>query len=149
MNLVERDIFKKSDGKTVFFVARVCHERQKVALIDQGSWFNQKSQYKKPVIYSFKDIKSQLNSGKLIADGCLQLPAMMLKTEKWLENTNKDKWLFQRDKNYRIIKSIVEDEDIFEICRKNSKEKAVELCVEKAKENGGDDNITAVIIQVS
>ena len=114
MNLVERDIFKKSDGKTVFFVARVCHERQKVALIDQGSWFNQKSQYKKPVIYSFKDIKSQLNSGKLIADGCLQLPAMMLKTEKWLENTNKDKWLFQRDKNYRIIKSIVEDEDIFE-----------------------------------
>ena len=43
---------------------------------------------------------------------------------------------------------LVEDDEIHQICRSHSKERAVELCVERAKEAGGDDNITVVIITV-
>ena len=44
---------------------------------------------------------------------------------------------------------LVEDQVIYDIVKGNKKEKAVELCIEKAKENGGDDNITVLIIEVS
>jgi len=43
---------------------------------------------------------------------------------------------------------LVDDEVIFDICRSNDKKQAVEICVEKAKEAGGDDNITVLIIDV-
>ncbi len=46
------------------------------------------------------------------------------------------------------LSGLVEDENIYEICRNNPSKKAVELCIETAKENGGDDNITVVIIDV-
>jgi serine/threonine protein phosphatase PrpC len=43
---------------------------------------------------------------------------------------------------------LVEDDEIHQICRSHPKERAVELCVERAKEAGGDDNITALIITI-
>lgn len=43
---------------------------------------------------------------------------------------------------------LVSDHVIHEICKTNPIEKSVELCIEKAKEAGGDDNITALIIEV-
>lgn len=43
---------------------------------------------------------------------------------------------------------LVEDEEIFQVCKNNSKQKAVEICIEKAKAAGGDDNITVLIIDV-
>lgn len=43
---------------------------------------------------------------------------------------------------------LVDDDEIHEICRSHSQERAVELCVERAKEAGGDDNITVIIINV-
>ena len=43
---------------------------------------------------------------------------------------------------------LVEDEVVHEVCKNNSMEKAVEICVEKAKEAGGDDNITVLLIKV-
>ena len=43
---------------------------------------------------------------------------------------------------------LVEDEIIHEICKKNPKKEAVELCIEKAKQAGGDDNITALLIEI-
>ncbi len=43
---------------------------------------------------------------------------------------------------------LVDDEDIYQVCRSNSKEKAVLICVDKAKEAGGDDNITVIIVSV-
>ncbi len=43
---------------------------------------------------------------------------------------------------------LVEDEVVHDICTNYPKQKAVELCIEKAKEAGGDDNITAVVISV-
>lgn len=46
------------------------------------------------------------------------------------------------------LSGLIDDEEIHEICRTNSMDKAAEICVEKAKENGGDDNITVVIIGV-
>ena len=46
------------------------------------------------------------------------------------------------------LSGLVDDENIYEICRNNPSKKAVELCIEAAKENGGDDNITVVIIDV-
>ena len=47
------------------------------------------------------------------------------------------------------LSGLVEDEQIYEICKNNPSKKAVELCVEAAKENGGDDNITVVIIDIN
>ncbi len=46
------------------------------------------------------------------------------------------------------LSGLVEDQEIHEICRKNPKEQAVEICVQKAKDGGGDDNITVIIIDV-
>lgn len=43
---------------------------------------------------------------------------------------------------------LVDDPEIHDLVRNNEKKKAVELCIEKAKEAGGDDNITVVIISV-
>lgn len=43
---------------------------------------------------------------------------------------------------------LVTDQDIYEICRANNKKEAVEMCIERAKDNGGDDNITVLIIEV-
>ncbi len=44
---------------------------------------------------------------------------------------------------------LVEDEEIHQICRNNTMDEAVKICVEMAKEAGGDDNITVVLIDVS
>ncbi len=46
------------------------------------------------------------------------------------------------------LSGLVEDPEIHDICRKNSKEKAAQICVDRAKEEGGDDNITVIIIEV-
>ncbi len=46
------------------------------------------------------------------------------------------------------LSGLVEDQDIYKICKKNPAKKAVELCVEAAKENGGDDNITVIVINI-
>ena len=46
------------------------------------------------------------------------------------------------------LSSLVEDQKIYEICKNNPTPKAVELCIEAAKENGGDDNITVIIINI-
>lgn len=43
---------------------------------------------------------------------------------------------------------LVEDPEIFDICKNNNMQTAVEICIEQAKKAGGDDNITALIIQV-
>lgn len=43
---------------------------------------------------------------------------------------------------------LVEDHEIHQICRSHDIKKAAQLCIERAKEAGGDDNITVVIIQV-
>lgn len=43
---------------------------------------------------------------------------------------------------------LVDDEEIHEICRTQTKERAVEICIEKAKEAGGDDNITVIVVEV-
>ena len=46
------------------------------------------------------------------------------------------------------LSGLVTDERIHQICRKNSIEDAVKICIEEAKANGGDDNITVMIIHV-
>ncbi len=43
---------------------------------------------------------------------------------------------------------LVDDEDIHQVCRTHPKDKAVDVCVEKAKEAGGDDNITVIVIDI-
>jgi serine/threonine protein phosphatase PrpC len=43
---------------------------------------------------------------------------------------------------------LIDDEEIFVICTSNPQEKAVEICIERAKAAGGDDNITALLIEV-
>ena len=43
---------------------------------------------------------------------------------------------------------LIDDQAIHDICRTNPMEKAVEICIEKAKEAGGDDNITVIIVSV-
>ena len=43
---------------------------------------------------------------------------------------------------------LVEDEVIHDICKKNTKEKAAEICIEMAKDAGGDDNITVIVVEV-
>ena len=47
------------------------------------------------------------------------------------------------------LTNMVKDEEIYEICKKKSIKKAVETCITKAKKNGGDDNITTIIIEVN
>ena len=44
---------------------------------------------------------------------------------------------------------LVDDEDIHDICRTQPQQKAVETCVQKAKDAGGDDNITVIVVEVS
>ena len=46
------------------------------------------------------------------------------------------------------LSGLVSDERIHEICRKNDLKKSVQICIQEAKENGGDDNITVMIIHV-
>jgi protein phosphatase len=43
---------------------------------------------------------------------------------------------------------LVEDEEIHQICRGEPKEQAAATCVKRAKEAGGDDNITVIVIEV-
>lgn len=43
---------------------------------------------------------------------------------------------------------LVDDDVIFKACNGKSKEEAVAACIELAKEAGGDDNITAIIVEV-
>lgn len=43
---------------------------------------------------------------------------------------------------------LVDDREIHEICKNNPKEKAVKMCVDRAKEEGGDDNITTIVLDV-
>jgi protein phosphatase len=44
------------------------------------------------------------------------------------------------------LSSLVSDERIAEICRDASPEKIVGLCIEEAKKNGGDDNVTVMVL---
>jgi PPM family protein phosphatase len=46
------------------------------------------------------------------------------------------------------LSGLVDDEDMHTICCNNSIEDAAKECVEVAKRNGGDDNITVVIIEI-
>lgn len=46
------------------------------------------------------------------------------------------------------LSGLVADERIHQICRNNGIEDAVKICIEEAKANGGDDNITVMIIYV-
>ncbi|MCJ8275845.1 MAG: serine/threonine-protein phosphatase, partial [Bdellovibrionales bacterium] len=46
------------------------------------------------------------------------------------------------------LSGLVTDERIHEICTKNGLEDAVKICIDEAKQNGGDDNITVMIIHV-
>lgn len=46
------------------------------------------------------------------------------------------------------LSGMVEDQDIFDVCKNNDIKKVTEICIEKAKQGGGDDNITVVIIEV-
>lgn len=43
---------------------------------------------------------------------------------------------------------LVDDDEIYNLCRGNSIEKAAQACINKAKEAGGDDNITVIILQM-
>ncbi|MEM7645702.1 MAG: hypothetical protein AAF203_02220 [Pseudomonadota bacterium] len=43
---------------------------------------------------------------------------------------------------------LVEDQMIHEICTQNPLKESVENCIEKAKEAGGDDNITVIVVEV-
>ena len=45
--------------------------------------------------------------------------------------------------------NLVEDSKIYEICKNHCMEDAVKLCIEAAKNKGGNDNITALVIEVS
>jgi len=45
------------------------------------------------------------------------------------------------------LSGLVEDQELFEICRHNPIEEATRICVDRAKQNGGDDNITVIIIK--
>jgi serine/threonine protein phosphatase PrpC len=46
------------------------------------------------------------------------------------------------------LSGLVTDERIHEICTQNNLEDSVKICIEEAKANGGDDNITVMIIHV-
>ena len=47
------------------------------------------------------------------------------------------------------LTNMVKDQQIYDICKKTPLKKAVETCVKRAKKNGGDDNITIIIIEVN
>ena len=47
------------------------------------------------------------------------------------------------------LSGLVKDQRIHEICTSNSLEDSVKICIEEAKNNGGDDNITVLIISVT
>ncbi|MEH6628192.1 MAG: hypothetical protein V7739_17250 [Motiliproteus sp.] len=113
MTFFERDILIASDSNEEFFIAAVCRKRRKLALVRKNDWFAKNSQYKKPDIFDFEAIESKLKSGKLSPNGCLALPAMMLKTDRWIENSGKDKWTLLRDRNYKTIQPIIEDNDLW------------------------------------
>jgi protein phosphatase len=44
------------------------------------------------------------------------------------------------------LSSLVSDEKISEILNQNTPDKAVKACVEQALKNGGDDNVTVMLI---
>ncbi|WP_299179334.1 hypothetical protein [uncultured Neptuniibacter sp.] len=113
MNLGKFDLLLRASSGEEYFVLEVCHERRKLALVKRGDWFQKKYQYKKSIVKTFDQIESELNAGTLIQNGCLSLPAMMLKPDKWLEYGGFHKWLDIRDKNYRIIKPIVENKKLW------------------------------------
>jgi PPM family protein phosphatase len=46
------------------------------------------------------------------------------------------------------LSGLVVPERLLEICKMPNKEEAVNICIEEAKKNGGDDNITVVMIDV-
>lgn len=46
------------------------------------------------------------------------------------------------------LSGLVTDERIHELCRDQGVDESVALCIDEAKKNGGDDNITAVVISV-
>jgi protein phosphatase len=46
------------------------------------------------------------------------------------------------------LSGLVDDDEIFQICRSNSIEYAAPRLVERAKDNGGDDNISVIIIEI-
>lgn len=46
------------------------------------------------------------------------------------------------------LSGLVEDHEIHNVCKRNSKDEAVNILIEKAKAAGGDDNITVIILQV-
>lgn len=43
---------------------------------------------------------------------------------------------------------LVNDQSLLEICKNDSRERAAERCIKAAKERGGDDNITTLIVDV-
>ena len=45
------------------------------------------------------------------------------------------------------LSGLVTDQRMHEICSQNSIEDAVHICIDEAKKNGGDDNITVVIVE--
>ncbi|NPU94910.1 MAG: hypothetical protein HPY82_23645 [Gammaproteobacteria bacterium] len=114
MRFFERDLIRSSDGKNEYFVVRVCYERNKIALANKNDWFKKGSQYKKPVIYTFHKMDNLLKSGKFqkIHGDILSLPPFMLKTDKWLENAEKDKWIARRNKDRKRISPIIDNEEI-------------------------------------
>lgn len=55
-----------------------------------------------------------------------------------------DKFVMCSDGLYGLI----DDQEIHEICKNNPIKDAAAICIEKAKQAGGDDNITVVIVEV-
>jgi hypothetical protein len=113
MNLGKNDLLTKPSNDEEFFVLEVCHEREKVALVSKSDWFKKRYQYKKTTVKTFKQIRAELKAGALLENGSLDLPAIMLKTDKWFEYAGHDKWLAIRDKNFSIIKPIIHDQELW------------------------------------
>ncbi|MGH1462094.1 MAG: hypothetical protein ACRBB6_08665 [Neptuniibacter sp.] len=113
MNLGKFDLLKRPASGEEFFVLAICHETRRISLIRKSDWFQKNGQYKKAVVKTFNDLESELTAGTLVLDGICQWPEMMNKGDKWIEYAGKDKWLSHRDRNLRIIKSIIENEELW------------------------------------
>lgn len=113
MSLGKFDILVRPSSDEEYFVQEICYERKKVALVSSSDWFKPKFQYKKAIVKSFEDIESELKAGTLIQNGCLSLPPMMLKTDKWFQYSGHEKWLTIRDKNLDIIKPIIRNKKLW------------------------------------
>ena len=46
------------------------------------------------------------------------------------------------------LSGLVTDRMIHQLCKSSSNQEAVDVCIEEAKKNGGDDNITVVVLSV-